>query len=1011
MEGRKIFLTPENVRRRTMYGGIKMKSNRGWRNFVGILLVFMVFMSTISGASYGGYGKTLFWSTVYDNSLKRSNLYAPQQEYVAGFSGYAGLAVDPNNKHIYGVSRSEVYRINFDGSGLTRLVDGSSTYYRKIALDLKRGKMYWTHSDGKIWRANLDGSHVEDLLGWEAIVNPFGITVDVSSGKVYWAESATGDIRGKIRRANLDGSNIENLVETIKGRAVGLKLDLVAGKMYWTESYYGEIMRSNLDGSMSEVLVRGTSNPQGLELDLEQGRIYWIELSGNIVRSCNLDGSDIRDILMTENGPEGVALYTPTHHIMPLGLEISGPGSIPENFQEQYTATAHLEDGSSMDVTDYSNWSVTPTLYADISDTGRLMTHDIEDAVTVTITASYTGGGHSVHIEYQVDIRESNILEVPSSYSTIQEAIDSANNGDVVIIEDGTYTGAGNCDIQFNGKAITVKSENGAESCIIDCEGSENEPHSGFIFNNGEGRLSILEGVTIKNAYAPMRRIVNWDTRAGGGIFCERSSPTIRSCIIRENTADYCTFINYAGGAGIYCYKGSSPRIIACVIEENTTYSGGSGIMCVKTSNAIIEKCVIRNNNAVSDFAAAVDCSASSPAITECEITNNSSSGIVGTNGAITDCLIMNNLSGYYGGGLYVCKGPVRNCIISENTAPKNGGASYKCTGPFVNCIISNNHTGGYGGAICLPGAGDYGYPCDLTNCTLIGNTAYRGNAIYLSSVNPPVPHDLVIQNSILRNGHNQIWNNNQSNVNITYSNIEGGYSGEGNISLDPMLGLDGHHLLIGSPCIDAGDPNYVAGPNETDLDGNPRVADGDGDGNSVVDMGAYEYSMPPMTEVAMQFTPQALNPDSQGNWVKAHFVLPEGFGIEDVDTTIPVTLVPFGIQSAYIEVFSKRGRFGESGIEIAFNRSAVCSAARDDGPTDVMVVGLVIGGEYFYGKDRIRIINNDLKYLGVLLSYWLDLDCGQPDWCGGIDLDQNTVVDFVDFALFNGCCIEVVGE
>jgi len=50
------------------------------------------------------------------------------------------------------------------------------------------------------------------------------------------------------------------------------------------------------------------------------------------------------------------------------------------------------------------------------------------------------------------------------------------------------------------------------------------------------------------------------------------------------------------------------------------------------------------------------------------------------------------------------------------------------------------------------------------------------------------------------------------------------------------------YHLLAGSACIDAGDPNYAAGPNETDLDGNPRVADGDGDGNSVVDMGAYEY-------------------------------------------------------------------------------------------------------------------------------------------------------------------------
>ena len=84
-----------------------------------------------------------------------------------------------------------------------------------------------------------------------------------------------------------------------------------------------------------------------------------------------------------------------------------------------------------------------------------------------------------------------------------------------------------------------------------------------------------------------------------------------------------------------------------------------------------------------------------------------------------------------------------------------------------------------------------------------------------------------------------------------------------GNIDLDPCFVEPGYwdvnnvwvegdyHLLDGSPCIDAGDPNYVAGPNETDLDGNPRVVDGDNDGNSVVDMGAYER-IPELAELIL---------------------------------------------------------------------------------------------------------------------------------------------------------------
>ena len=75
-------------------------------------------------------------------------------------------------------------------------------------------------------------------------------------------------------------------------------------------------------------------------------------------------------------------------------------------------------------------------------------------------------------------------LLVPSEYGTIQSAIDDANDWDVIIVADGVYTGEGNRDLDCLGKAITVRSENGPENCIIDCNGIKAEPHRGFYFNN-----------------------------------------------------------------------------------------------------------------------------------------------------------------------------------------------------------------------------------------------------------------------------------------------------------------------------------------------------------------------------------------------------------------------------------------------------------------------------------------------------------------------------------------------
>ena len=118
------------------------------------------------------------------------------------------------------------------------------------------------------------------------------------------------------------------------------------------------------------------------------------------------------------------------------------------------------------------------------------------------------------------------IIRVPGDQPmprTIQEAINSANEGDTVLVADGFYTGEGNKNLDFLGKAIMVKSENGPENCTIDCE----HEGRGFYFHRDEKSDSILDGFTIMNGVAPY----------GGGICCNTSSPTIINNFITGNTA------------------------------------------------------------------------------------------------------------------------------------------------------------------------------------------------------------------------------------------------------------------------------------------------------------------------------------------------------------------------------------------------------------------------------------------------------------------------------------------
>jgi len=89
---------------------------------------------------------------------------------------------------------------------------------------------------------------------------------------------------------------------------------------------------------------------------------------------------------------------------------------------------------------------------------------------------------------------------------------------------------------------------------------------------------------------------------------------------------------------------------------------------------------------------------------------------------------------------------------------------------------------------------------------------------------------------------------------NASYSCVQGGFVGTGNISADPLLanpGAGDFHVTLASPCIDAGNNALIPPGLTTDLDGRPRlqdeptVADTGAGTAPIVDMGAYELPVP----------------------------------------------------------------------------------------------------------------------------------------------------------------------
>lgn len=184
-------------------------------------------------------------------------------------------------------------------------------------------------------------------------------------------------------------------------------------------------------------------------------------------------------------------------------------------------------------------------------------------------------------------------------YQTINKGITMASAGDSVLLFDGTYSGNGNRNLSFAGKAITVSSRlKVAANVTVDCGGS---PNRAFVFNQGETSSFILAHVTISNGDVHTRTVNGVDDKLGGGMLVS-ASPQIKNCIITGCRAQI--------GGGIFVYKSGAteitPLIDGCTFTHdsavvNGSSSWGGAIACALNGSATISNCTFENNVSIID--------------------------------------------------------------------------------------------------------------------------------------------------------------------------------------------------------------------------------------------------------------------------------------------------------------------------------------------------------------------------------------------------------------------------
>ena len=381
-------------------------------------------------------------------------------------------------------------------------------------------------------------------------------------------------------------------------------------------------------------------------------------------------------------------------------------------------------------------------------------------------------------------------------------------------------------------------------------------------------KTAVIEGFTITAGNADS----DYPNDVGGGMRNESGSPTVSNCMFTGNSANW--------GGGMFNYDNSNTTLTNCTFNYNMTSDKGGG-MYNYSSNPTLENCTF-NDNKVRVDGGGIFNFGSSPMLTNCTFKGNLSTVYSGggmynwndSNPTLIDCAFSGNNSKYTGGGMtnVRSKPSLINCTFSGNSSDYGGGIYTHDGSPMlVNCTFSDNEArvdaaGMYnefnsnpmlsnctfnGNSATTSGGGMYnheGSSPTLTNCIFMENSAKRGGGMRNSNGSPTLINCTFSENSASEHGGGIanasmssptltnciLWADTPQEIidhagtsTVTYSDVEGGYEGDGNIDVAPAFvsRVNGDfHLrsLVGawdeslqswvpsnktSPCIDMGNP------------------------------------------------------------------------------------------------------------------------------------------------------------------------------------------------------------
>lgn len=384
----------------------------------------------------------------------------------------------------------------------------------------------------------------------------------------------------------------------------------------------------------------------------------------------------------------------------------------------------------------------------------------------------------------------------------IQDAINVAAPGAVVLVTNGTYATGGKAWLGgvtnriAVDKALSVRSVNGPEFTSIQgyhVPGTTNGITAIRCAYLADG--STLAGFTLSKGATWTGGNYPYQDQSGGGVWCMSTNAWITNCIIEANTAE-----QFGGGV----YRGTLNN---CIIRSNYSFTIGGAAF-----EANLNECLVLGNYAPfaggvaygslkqgtisSNVAASGSGGGCFRAIAiQCKITGNSAhTGGGDFQGFLTNCIISHNQAGM-GGGSH--DGTLFGCTLVANEASSSGaGASY---GTLISCAVIGNSCGNEGGGC---------YNSTLYHCTLTGNSAEFGGGTYEGSA----------FNSIVYFNSARSYADNYYFGSMNYTCTTPLSEGDGNIDTDPLMASAGY-LSVESPCIGAGSVDYASA---ADIDSEP---------------------------------------------------------------------------------------------------------------------------------------------------------------------------------------------